>query len=512
MRLAGPIGGRPGVLSGAGPIFLLLFAVVSTDADARRLFVQGLMGPIVSRNVAGNPFLGIRPNFTRRGFANGRRTSGVGQNFGGLGARVGNGAAFSADARALGIGARLSALGIGNFGGIGAGIDFFEGGPPVGAARVPGGAAALSPNPLGASNRSVGGPLGAGGCGVVVNGTDGHGGAPLCRDPRAGVNATGGGARPEAPIAQLFGPDGRMRKESCGNLAKTICGGQSAAEKERLVFAEGRKIVNAYAPRKNEPALATVFANVLRNPGRFFGQYADYLRFVQKEAGAFDQVATKTLSRVRDSIDALPFPPGTKDAMKAKFDGMTLSLVPSANLTSLRSFVSNCGADGMTPSAYAVPERKEIVVCPGMALRAKALGGSLLSNLLHVLAHECGHHCGADKFDGGGQSEFRKNFLSFGACLKTRDPSFDPNGMLGEAVADAIGYGAVAKEVAGMSHEAAFAFVKQSSSALCGTQSDGHHPAGEFRLNVLLGENPEILEAIGCDVPRGACAMDGSRL
>lgn len=266
-------------------------------------------------------------------------------------------------------------------------------------------------------------------------------------------------------------------------------------------------MADAYAAQHR--SLGTVLANVVRNPARFFGQYAEYLDFVSKESGTFDAVATRTLDRVREAIDGTAFPAAAKEAMKDKLKDVTMTMTPSADLTSLRTFVAQCGADGMTANAYAVPEKKEIVVCPGMALRAKALGRDLLPSLMDVLAHECGHHCGAERFPNGGQSQFREQYLPYGACLAHRHPEFNAVSMLGESVADAIGFSAVAKELAGKSPGDAFAFLQATASPLCGTQSDGEHPSGAFRINVLLGENPEILQALQCSVPKGLCKLEG---
>jgi hypothetical protein len=510
--LAGHCRRRWGIGLRAGWILLFAFTAGNEVAEARRLLVRGRLGPVVAGTFSGFPFLGFARFVPQGGLRSGARPGIVGRRRGALpiamvtGPVVPIGAAASSPLRFDDSGA---------FGPVIAGS-----GGAFDPRALASDASFRSPFPLAwppsaaFQRRDVGNPPlaspVASGCGVVVDGRDGHGGGALCRDPRPGA-ATG--ARALAPQAAALGDDGRLKPTACRNLNAALCGGRNPVDEERRVFAEGRSIVNAvegYLARdsRNRP-LAVVFANVLRNPTQFFDQYAAYLGLVARQTGAFDAVAARTLDRVREGIDGTAFSQGTKDAMKSKLADVSLRLVPRADLESLRTFVAQCGADGMAPSAFTVPERKEIVVCPGMALRARALGGDLTSHLMHVIAHEAGHNCGADKFPSGEQSEFRGQFAAFGACLRRRHPSFDPNGMLGEAVADAIGFRAVAKEMASRDPADAFAFLRRTVSPLCGTQGDGVHPSGAFRINVLLGEDPAVLEALGCPVTGGGCPLEG---
>lgn len=511
MRLVGHCRRRWGIGLRVGGILLFAFTAGSDVAEARRLLVRGRLGPIVAGTRSGSPFLGFA-RFVPQGALHSRSRQGLFvRRRGALPITRGPGGAIGAAARGF-----LPFRDLGAFGPRLAGFEeAFD--PRALASDV----SLPSPYPLAMppiatfQRRDVGNaPLASPvvpGCGGPIDGRYGHGGGVLCRDGKPGATS---GARAFAPQGAVLGGDGRLTPSACRNLNAALCGGRNPVDEERRVFAEGRSIVNAVEgvllarDSQNRP-LAVVFANVLRNPTQFFGQYAAYLELVARETGALDAVVARTLDRVREGIDGTAFSQSTKDAMKSKLADVSVRMVPRADLESLRTFVAQCGADGMAPAAFTVPERKEIIVCPGMALRARALGGDLTSHLMHVIAHEAGHNCGADTFPSGEQSEFRTQFAAFGACLQRRYPSFDRNGMLGEAVADAIGFRAVAKELASRDPADAFAFLRRTVAPLCGTQGDGVHPPGAFRINVLLREDPAVLEALGCPVTDDRCPLEG---
>ena len=41
-------------------------------------------------------------------------------------------------------------------------------------------------------------------------------------------------------------------------------------------------------------------------------------------------------------------------------------------------------------------------------------------------------------------------------------------------------------------------FLRDSWSMLCGSEEDGIHPSGQYRINTILGKDPDIRKIMGC--------------
>lgn len=181
-----------------------------------------------------------------------------------------------------------------------------------------------------------------------------------------------------------------------------------------------------------------------------------------------------------------------------------------------------CGSDGLVDNAFAttIKEQKYVLVCPGflITLSQETKNKEKFNTILHAIAHEMGHHIDNSKFG----DEIYKPFLT---CLsknysekfnKTKkDEKFCKNSKTdkatcdlkvvtshaGELIADEWGIKVTAIHT---KKEASSIFeieelLTQSWAKLCGSQDEGIHPAGDFRIATLLRTNPEISTGLACE-------------
>ena len=100
----------------------------------------------------------------------------------------------------------------------------------------------------------------------------------------------------------------------------------------------------------------------------------------------------------------------------------------------------------------------------------------------------------------------RNLFAKMEKCFRDTFRDFLPK-QTEEAVADTIGAAVVGERVRGKSAAETLNILRSSTNILCfttGQESDGEkgeHPSGTFRINNLIGRNPEIMEALGCGKP-----------
>jgi len=198
------------------------------------------------------------------------------------------------------------------------------------------------------------------------------------------------------------------------------------------------------------------------------------------------------------AIDKMDFPDSAKKKLRDKAMATRLRMVPRlSSLESIKEFVEGCGPDGMAPSAFALPNTNEMIVCPGLLITGAANSDTLLDTLIHVAPHEWGHDLHIPN---------RSLFAKMEKCFADTFKGFLPK-QAEESVADTIGAAALAERVKGKSAAETLRILRASTNILCFTSGNepdgqpGEHPSGAFRINNLIGRNPDIMEALGCGKP-----------
>lgn len=310
-------------------------------------------------------------------------------------------------------------------------------------------------------------------------------------------------------VASFVGPDGRLTVGACRDFYSAVCGSTNRSDEEKRVEEMYRDAIKTYLAQSglSFSKFSLVVSNFTRNPQRLGTTFDDYLAFLGNRAPGFDSAVRETMTNLQTAVESAPFAPERKDVMRSALARVTVrSYPPAGDENARRIFAVQCGPLGLSQGAYSVPQTGEVVICPGMVLRAVATGGDLSTQLAGVIGHELTHQFGADIDPRSGTvSPFRPEFERLGRCLANRRPrEFDARGMLGEAVADIMALQAMAPRLKEVGPAAAFSLVRSTISPLCGTQADGVHPSGRFRIEVLLGDMKELL---GCRRSEEACNL-----
>ena len=95
-------------------------------------------------------------------------------------------------------------------------------------------------------------------------------------------------------------------------------------------------------------------------------------------------------------------------------------------------------------------------------------------------------------------------------CYAQNFQGINPVAMGGEIAADIGAAKALVERLRGFSPEEAFSFIKKSVGPLCGSVNDGVHPSDRFRINVILGQDPDIAALLGCSQQGQVCTLNGA--
>jgi hypothetical protein len=324
----------------------------------------------------------------------------------------------------------------------------------------------------------------------------------------------GSSARPVASD----GASGEAAAGVCRDLHSTLCNSSQAQNAVRRAEEAKQDTVLGFMrlARIDGRSFGSILGGILREPGRFGAAYSAFTSFLSGRLGSEAKTALSSArSALLTSIESQPISAQSKEALRTKLASVRFRFTPNfASGRSLQAFVENCGPEGMADGAFAIPDLNEVVICPGLVFGAKAKGGSLESHLTHVIAHEMGHHCGADHTPRSltGFGAFKSLYRNMEACYQDEFPNLGEERM-GEVVADNWGVEALAVQIRGKSRSEALDFLRNAMAPLCSTDASEVHPPGSFRLNVTLGRNPRIREALGCGDPtpeRPACTMAGT--
>lgn len=201
----------------------------------------------------------------------------------------------------------------------------------------------------------------------------------------------------------------------------------------------------------------------------------------------------------------------------------------------LAKFLSDaCGTDGLVDNAFAKKTRngdRYVLICPGLLITSNqaANDSDRLNNVLQAIAHEMGHHIDNSQVDNAlyapylaclakNYSEnFNKTTGDKFFCLVNRKDSMNCKAKVilnhaDELIADQWGIRATVIHARGEAYSSADAeqMLAESWAKLCGTEDEGIHPSGDFRIGTLLRKNPEISEYLSCsaDVKPG-CSFEG---
>lgn len=305
----------------------------------------------------------------------------------------------------------------------------------------------------------------------------------------------------------------------CGaNLYRSICAGQSPKAEEAVVGPAIKALQRGFAKANGLKfsALQSLFSNGIRhsqNPDfkKLYGKYFDHIR---ANTPALEGVFEKAKTFLHSAIDKMPLSEASRVAMHQKLSALQGTLSPNLdNPAEVEEWGTSCQPDGMAATAYARPMEKDVMICPGLMIRAIAMGGTqeLEHYMLHAIGHECMHHMGADIYTNQagkvvGESPFRSEFTATLSCYAQNYSGINPVAMGGEIAADIGSAKAMAERLKGSPPETALQFLRASMGPICGTKDDGVHPSDKFRINVILGQDPELAVALGCPVPPQSCS------
>jgi DNA-binding protein H-NS len=274
----------------------------------------------------------------------------------------------------------------------------------------------------------------------------------------------------------------------------------------------------------------------------------EIMNSAKKRIGGLEEAVTnkENIARLKglmkQAIDESQFDLVTKVKMKSTMDSITIGnfgdFIERTNLDDniLAQLMSNaCGSDGMVENAFATTLGNEryVLICPGFLISASQTKNPTerMNSILHAISHEMGHHIDNSQLG----NEVYKPYLS---CLANNyvdqfkrtedDAKFckknekDPAACnmkvtvshAGELVADAWGLKVlnIHSRTNALSFAETDSFLTENWTKLCGTGDEGIHPTGDFRIGILLGNDPGINDYMSCgNAPkvRPSCTLEG---
>jgi hypothetical protein len=205
----------------------------------------------------------------------------------------------------------------------------------------------------------------------------------------------------------------------------------------------------------------------------------------------------------------------------------------------LAGFNEVCGFDGMSDNAFAseVNSNKYLTICPGLLIGGLGDGfqnQNNFRNIIRVVGHEWGHHIDFRYFPNLYAPYL--DCLAAGSAHLLKDPGQlgdDPRNPINlpesTAVRKAVSHAAeITAEYWGNQAISQFfffnmqqqplheklLFLRESHAKLCGSQDEGSHPTGTYRIGVLLRTDPAISYYMGCSTRNyqniiPSCTLEG---
>jgi len=194
-----------------------------------------------------------------------------------------------------------------------------------------------------------------------------------------------------------------------------------------------------------------------------------------------------------------------------------------------------CGADGMVENAFAaeIGNVRYVLLCPGFLINVNQTQSKSerFNSVLQAVSHEMSHHI--DASSAGIQryipylsclaenniTQFKINQEDFNFCRNNKaDPAKCAMKVIvshsDELIADAWGIKVLNLHMRAQSYSFAQAdqLLTESWEKLCGSDDEGTHPTGDFRIGTLLRSNPDISQYLSCDnsqITKPACTFEG---
>ncbi|MBI3555815.1 MAG: hypothetical protein HY074_06105 [Deltaproteobacteria bacterium] len=286
------------------------------------------------------------------------------------------------------------------------------------------------------------------------------------------------------------------------------------------------QIAKIAADRLTPLELNAVLDNVERVKG--------YLKDSLVEQNVFGNITDAERAQMTDIVDRTQV--YTQFGLLKKYGG-------SGNLLNLNllSYHMTCGFDGLSNNAFASLEKDTpyIVLCPGWLVRAVGAGADTsenFRNIIQVMSHELGHHIDAGKFPQiytrfmGCLARQHGELLQFGkdwyeSLIASLPPEYGKFTKLykvfrhsREITADFWGAQSVRQYLATLAPNQRLESLQTAWSGICGSQDEGVHPTGRYRIEVLLRSDPEIHRLMGCaqpdrasvPAPKKGCTLSGA--
>lgn len=346
-------------------------------------------------------------------------------------------------------------------------------------------------------------------------------------------------------------------KESklCTNSLKAVCEDTKTQRDLRETYINDiKKNIAKEAQKKANPRIADMVKN---NPGTkfFFKRVLESQKITNQEIMKIARTKISGLETVvtdltnvlmlknymRKAIDESNFDRATRVSFKKIIDSVQIGnfsdfLERGGVEDSLLSQMFNpCGSDGMNANAFATTlgDERYVLICPGylITLSQTASKEERLNSILQAISHEMGHHIDTSP----DQKKIYKPFLSCISrnyssqlasskedqkiCIKKAKNKSECRMKVTmshakELVADQWGIKVLAIHAReeGYSINQADKLLVNSWSNLCGSEDEGTHPSGDFRIGTLLRLNPEISDFLSCKNSTEksvACTFDG---
>ncbi len=342
----------------------------------------------------------------------------------------------------------------------------------------------------------------------------------------------------------------------CDNPLQRICDDTVIQKLQRKVYVDKLKSeISQEASSKSAPRIEDMkkkipkFRLIKRAIEAYKIRNQEIMNAARKRVVGLEEVVTskENVSLLKDymyqAIDDTRFDPATKATMKSNIKSIVVGnfgdFIERTNLDDnflVQLLGNHCGSDGMVSNAFATTlnNEKYVLICPGflITLAQTADLNERFDSILLVISHEMGHHID----NGTLGNEIYKPFLSciannYHDSLKqtAKDQKFckknekDPAACKmkvaishgGELVSDV--WGLKVLNIHARSKNYSFietdTMLTNSWTNLCGTQDQGIHPSGDFRIGTMLRTQPEITEYLGCDNrsvnSKPACTFDG---
>ena len=344
----------------------------------------------------------------------------------------------------------------------------------------------------------------------------------------------------------------------CANPLKAICKDTYNQRVARAGYIENIKKVIANEATKN--SIPKMVELDKKYSSKFFYFYKQYMAYIIRNQEIFksakarikgiESVVTNPKyirllkTYMMQAIDESNFNQRYRDSFKMAIDSVIIgnfedfierSAVEDNNKS--QAFIP-CGVDGMVENAFAtwIGDQRYVLICPGFLITLSQQPNEELrfNAMLHAIAHELGHHIDSGALGPVGEAIYapylncitRKYVGYFKLsnedakfCNKTKGNENVCNQKVTsshakELIADQWGIkvSAIHARNQGYNIGQTDSMLINSWANLCGTDDEGIHPTGDFRINILLRVNPDISNYLSCNnsnLKKRACTFDG---